>query len=73
MTHAQRVAVANTMSKNKQYIIVDIISKEFFKDVNGNVKVFNDYDDALLHCGIYELENAWICELTHNYIEDNEQ
>ena len=59
-----------TMTK---YIIVDIISKEFFKDVDGNVKIFDDYDDALLHCGIYEFENAWICELKHNHIEDNEQ
>ena len=61
------------MSNNKQYIIVDIISKEFFKDANGNVKIFDDYDDALLHCGIYEFENAWVCELLHNHIEDNEQ
>ena len=58
---------------NKQYIIVDLISKEFFKDTQGNVKIFNDYDDALLHCGIYEFENAWVCELKHNHIEDNEQ
>jgi hypothetical protein len=58
-----------TMTK---YIIVDIISQEFFKDVDGNVKIFNDYDDALLHCGIYEFENAWVCELKHNHIEDNE-
>lgn len=58
-----------TMTK---YIIVDIISKEFFKDVDGNVKIFDDYDNALLHCGIYEFENAWVCELKHNHIEDNE-
>ena len=57
-----------TMTK---YIIVDIISKEFFKDVDGNVKIFEDYDNALLHCGIYEFENAWICELKHNHIEEN--
>ena len=58
------------MSNNKQYIVVDLINKKFFLDTHGNVKIFNDYDNALLHCGIYELENAWICELTHNYIED---
>ena len=61
------------MSNNKQYIIVDIISKEFFKDADGNVKIFEDYDNALLTCGIYEFENAWVCELKHNHIEDNEQ
>jgi hypothetical protein len=55
-----------------QYIIVDIINKKFFLDVNGNVKVFNDYNNALLNCGIYELENAWVCPLIHNHIEDNQ-
>jgi hypothetical protein len=58
---------------NDQYIIVDIINKKFFLDVNGNVKVFNDYNNALLICGIFELENAWVCQLKHNHIEDNEQ
>ena len=57
---------------NDQYIIVDIINKKFFLDVNGNVKVFNDYNNALLNCGIYELENAWVCPLIHNHIEDNQ-
>ena len=58
---------------NKQYIIVDIVSQEFFKNVDGSVKIFDDYDDALWYCGIYEFENAWVCELIHNHIEDNEQ
>ena len=53
----------------EQYIIVDITNHEFFKDVDGNVKIFDDYDDALIHCGIYEFENAWICKLMYNYIE----
>jgi hypothetical protein len=53
-----------------QYIIVDIINKNFFLDIHGNVKVFNDYDSALLHCGIHELENAWVCQLIHNHREN---
>jgi hypothetical protein len=57
---------------NDQYIIVDIINKKFFLDIHGNVKVFNDYNNALLNCGIYELENAWVCPLIHNHIEDNQ-
>jgi hypothetical protein len=60
------------MKNNDKYIIVDIINKKFFLDVNGNVKVFNDYNNALLNCGIYELENAWVCPLIHNHIEDNQ-
>ena len=58
---------------NDQYIIVDIINKKLFLDIHGNVKVFNDYDSALLHCGIYELENAWICQLIHNHRESNDK
>lgn len=59
---------------NKQYIIVDIINQEFFKEVDGTVKVFTDYELAELYCGIHELDNAWICELISNYIEQpNEQ
>jgi hypothetical protein len=57
---------------NDKYIIVDIINKKFFLDIHGNVKVFNDYNNALLNCGIYELENAWVCPLIHNHIEDNQ-
>ena len=57
------------MSNNKQYIVVDIINKEFFKDFDGKVKIFDNHHDAYLHCSFYELENAWICELTHNYID----
>jgi len=55
------------------YIIVDIVKKDFFKHVNGNVKVFTNYDDALLHCGIHELENAWVCRLIHNHRENNDK
>ena len=58
---------------NAYHIIVDIINKDFFKDVNGNFKIFTNYDDALLHCGIHELENAWVCQLIHNHRESNEK
>ena len=54
-----------------KYIIVDIIGQEFFKDTQGNVKIFYNYDDALSYCGIYELANAWVCELKHNHIEES--
>ena len=57
------------MSNNKQYIIVDIINKEFFKTANGETKIFSSREDAELHCAIYELENAWVCQLITNYIE----
>lgn len=57
------------MSNNKKYIIVDIISKKIFCDTDENIKIFETYEDAELTCNIYELPNAWICELTYNHIE----
>jgi hypothetical protein len=53
----------------KQYIIVSLITKNIFLDIDGNVKIFETYEDAELTCNIYELPNAWICELTYNHIE----
>ena len=61
------------MSKNKKYIIVDIISKKFFLDTYGNVKIFETYEESELTCNIYELQNAWICELTYNYKQYEQQ
>lgn len=58
---------------NKQYIIVDIVNKEFFKDVNWNTKIFASFEDAQLYCSICELDNAWVCELIYNYKEDEQQ
>ena len=64
------------MSNNKQssvkYIIVDTINKKFFLDADGNVKIFDSFDNAVLHCNIYELPNAWVCDLIYHY-QDNEQ
>jgi hypothetical protein len=65
-----KLNTATAMSNNEQYIIVDLINKEFFKDVEGNVKIFDTYEDALTHCGFYELPNVHICEVVYNYIEE---
>lgn len=57
------------MSNNVKYIIVDIINEKFFLDIDRKVKIFETYEAAELTCNIYELSNAWICELTYNHIE----
>lgn len=53
-----------------QYVIIDLRDMDFFKDDDGKIKFFDDYEDALLHCGMYEFENAWVMQLMHNHIED---
>ena len=53
-----------------KFIIVNLDTMEYFKEVDGKtVKIFDDYDEAILHCGIYELPDAWICKLIYNYKE----
>ena len=52
-----------------KYIVIDLDSWEYWKDLDGNLKVFETEEDALDHCGVYEPENVWICKLVHNYID----
>lgn len=56
-------------SNKQQYIIVDINKQLFFKDVEGKTMIFNDLEMAQQYCWIHELENAWVCEMLHNYID----
>ena len=53
-----------------RYIIIDLVNCEYWKDLYGNVKVFESEEDARVHCGVYEPENVWICKLVYNYIDD---
>ena len=52
-----------------QYIIVDLKTMEYFKTVEGDMMFFDTDEDALLHCGIYELPNAWVMKLIYNHID----
>lgn len=52
-----------------KYIIVDLTTMEYFKTVNNEMMFFDTDEDALLHCGIYELPNVWVMKLIYNYIE----
>ena len=52
-----------------QYIIVDLKTMEYFKTVHGDMMFFDTDEDALLHCGIYELPDAWVMKLIYNHIE----
>jgi hypothetical protein len=61
------------MSNNKQYIIVDIINNEFFKHKNGNIKIFETFEDAETYCSIYEFQDVWICELIYNHKQYEQQ
>ena len=53
-----------------KYIIIDLRTMEYFKGLDGTMKIFDTEEDAMLHCGIYEFENAWVCKLIYNHIEE---
>ena len=42
---------------------------DYMKDENGDIKIYDSFNDAELDCGMYELDNVWICKLVYNYIE----
>ena len=52
-----------------QYIILDLNTMEYFKDIDGKLKYFEDEDMAIFTASMYELPNAWICKLIYNHIE----
>ena len=53
-----------------KFIIIDLRDMDFMTDKDGNMKFFDNLDEAYLTCGMYEFENAWICKLIHNHIEE---
>jgi hypothetical protein len=52
-----------------QYLIVDLKTMEFMKDLYGEINYYNTEEEALDVCGIYEFEDVWIMKLIHNYLE----
>ena len=57
------------MEKGK-FVIVDFRNMDYMKDKDGNISVYDTQEQASDVCGIYEFENAWVCELRHNHREE---
>jgi hypothetical protein len=56
-----------------QYIIIDIRTMEYMKNQDNQIKYYDTLDDALLECGMYEFENAWVVQLVYNHIEEEDR
>ena len=56
-----------------QFIIIDIRTMDFMKNEEGRMNFYDTLDDALLVCGMYEFENAWVMQLIYNHIEEEIQ
>ena len=59
------------VEKKDKYVIIDLRNMDYMKDENGKIAYYNTKEDALLTCGMYEFENAWVMKLIYNHIEDN--
>ena len=53
-----------------KYIIIDLRTMDYMKDEDGSIMFYDTEDEALNVCGIYEFENAWVCKLISNHIEN---
>lgn len=63
------------MKKNKEvvdkyFIIKDLSFSDFMINEEGNVKLYDTYQEAGVACGMYEFEDAIVCQVVFNHIED---
>jgi hypothetical protein len=57
------------MKMKDQYVIIDLRNMDFMKGYEGEIIYYETEDQAILACGIYEFENAWVMKLIYNYID----
>jgi len=60
----------NKTALNKFIIIRDLNFSDFMKDEEGNIKLYDTEEDALLTCGMYEFDDVLVCQVVHNYIDE---
>jgi hypothetical protein len=56
--------------KKDKYVIIDLRNMDFMKDEEGKIVYYDTDVEAADVCGIYEFENAWVCKLIYNHIEN---
>jgi hypothetical protein len=54
-----------------QFVIIDLRNMDFMKDKKNKICLYDTEQEAYEVCGMYEFENAWVCELKYNHIEDD--
>lgn len=61
--------INNNFIKDK-YVIIDFRNMDYMKNEIGEINYYDTLEEASLVCGMYEFENAWICKLIYNHIEN---
>jgi hypothetical protein len=57
--------------KKGQFVIIDLRNMDSMKDKEDKIRVYDTEEEASEVCGMYEFENAWVCELKYNHIEND--
>lgn len=52
-----------------KYVIIDLRNMDYMKDEEGKIEYYDTEKEARLVCGMYEFEDAWICQLIYNHKE----
>jgi hypothetical protein len=52
-----------------KYVIIDLRNMDYMKDDEGKICVYDTLDKAGDVCGMYEFEDAWVCQLIYNHKE----
>jgi hypothetical protein len=60
----------NKEAVDKYFIITDLSFSDFMKDKEGSIKLYDTYQEAGLVCGMYEFEDAIVCQVLLNHVED---
>lgn len=53
-----------------KYVIIDLRNMDYMKDKDGKICMYDTLDEASAVCGMYEFEDAWICQLIFNHKEN---
>lgn len=54
-----------------KFVIIDLRTMDYFKHSSTEeIIVFDTREEAATACGMYEFENAWVCQLVYNHIEE---
>jgi hypothetical protein len=63
--------IMETLTQQKhKYVIIDLRNMDYMKNEKGEINYYETLDEACTVCGMYEFEDAWVCKLEYNHIED---
>lgn len=55
-----------------KYVIIENLNlKDYMKDENGKICIYDTLDEASITCGMYEFEDVLIMKIEYNHVETN--